>query len=80
MLDTVVGMYVNKHYTDSALKELMVFGGKKSHEQNEYNVVSTMIEGCPGCYRNAEGRGLPLADGWNEQQFPAGEGSTPQPE
>lgn len=71
---------MNKHYTDSALKELMVSGGEKSHEQNEYNVVSTVIERCPGCYRNTEGRGLPFGGGWNEQQFPAGEGSTPQPE
>ena len=55
---------MNKHYTHSALKELMVLGGKQPHEQNECN-VSTVLEGCPELWeRRGVGGGLTLLFGW----------------
>ena len=47
---------VNKHYTDSALKELVVLGGKQSHEQNECD-VSTVLEGGPELWGRRVGVG-----------------------
>ena len=40
----------------SALKELMVLGGKQPHEQNECN-VSTVLEGCPELWERRGGGG-----------------------
>ena len=47
---------MNKHYTDSALKELVVLGGKQSHEQNECD-VSTVLEGGPELWGRRGGVG-----------------------
>lgn len=52
-----------KQYTDSALTEFTVFGGRQSRERNQYGVVSTVMGSRPECEENGEegnyaGRGL----------------------